>query len=92
MGDVLEGNATPSQLAAFIFGLRCKGETLEEMTGLVRAMLDAAVPVEFPPEVADRVIDTCGTGGDRQECRSKGDSSADDGDDAHGASRDCAHG
>ena len=65
MGDVLEGNATPSQLAAFIFGLRCKGETLEEMTGLVRAMLDAAVPVEFPPEVADRVIDTCGTGGDR---------------------------
>jgi len=65
MGDVLEGNATPSQLAAFIFGLRCKGETLEEMTGLVRAMLDAAVTVQFPAALADRVIDTCGTGGDR---------------------------
>ena len=53
LGDVLEGNATPSQLAAFIFGLRCKGETLEEMTGLVRAMLDAAVTVRFPPDLAD---------------------------------------
>jgi anthranilate phosphoribosyltransferase len=33
LADALEGNATPSQLAAFIFGLRCKGETVEEMTG-----------------------------------------------------------
>jgi anthranilate phosphoribosyltransferase len=65
LGDVLDGNATPSQLAAFIFGLRCKGETLDEMTGLVRAMLDAAVKVEFPPDVAERLVDTCGTGGDR---------------------------
>ncbi len=37
--EVLEGNATPAQIAAFIFGLRCKGETVEEMTGLVAAML-----------------------------------------------------
>ena len=40
--DVLDGNATPAQLAAFIFGLRCKGETVEEMTGFVRAMTAAA--------------------------------------------------
>jgi anthranilate phosphoribosyltransferase len=65
LGEVLQGDATPSQLAAFIFGLRCKGETLEEMTGLVQAMLAAAVRVEFPPTLADRLIDTCGTGGDR---------------------------
>ena len=43
--DVLDGNATPSQLAAFMFGLRCKGETVEEMTGLVRAMIGASEPV-----------------------------------------------
>jgi anthranilate phosphoribosyltransferase len=63
--DVFEGNATPSQLAAFIFGLRCKGETVEEMTGMVRAMISAAALVPLTPELAARVIDTCGTGGDR---------------------------
>ena len=65
MTDVFQGNATPSQLAAFIFGLRCKGETVEEMTGLVRAMLAAADLVPLSPPLVDRVIDTCGTGGDR---------------------------
>jgi anthranilate phosphoribosyltransferase len=65
LADVLEGNATPSQLAAFIFGLRCKGETVEEMTGLVRAMLEAAESVPVPAGVQDRLVDTCGTGGDR---------------------------
>jgi anthranilate phosphoribosyltransferase len=63
--EVLEGNATPSQLAAFIFGLRCKGETVDEMTGLVRAMIDAAVTVPVAGELRDRLVDTCGTGGDR---------------------------
>jgi anthranilate phosphoribosyltransferase len=63
--DVLDGNATPSQLAAFIFGLRCKGETVEEMTGLVRAMTAAAETVPVSSELRDRLIDTCGTGGDR---------------------------
>ena len=65
LGDVFEGNATPSQLAAFIFGLRCKGETVEEMTGLVQAMFAAAELVPLPSELASRVVDTCGTGGDR---------------------------
>jgi len=63
--DVFEGNATPSQLAAFIFGLRCKGETVEEITGLVRSMLAAAMVVPLSPELAAAVVDTCGTGGDR---------------------------
>jgi len=65
LADVLEGNATPSQLAAFIFGLRCKGETVEEMTGLVRAMLGASQPVVVPDDLRGRLVDTCGTGGDR---------------------------
>jgi anthranilate phosphoribosyltransferase len=63
--DVFQGNATPAQLAAFIFGLRCKGETVDEMTGLVRAMLEAAEPVPIPEDLRQRAIDTCGTGGDR---------------------------
>jgi anthranilate phosphoribosyltransferase len=63
--DVLDGNATPSQLAAFMFGLRCKGETVEEMTGLVRAMVGASEPVPVPAALHGRLVDTCGTGGDR---------------------------
>jgi anthranilate phosphoribosyltransferase len=63
--DVWDGNATSAQLAAFIFGLRCKGETVEEMTGLVRIMIDKAQPVPIAKGLRDRLIDTCGTGGDR---------------------------
>jgi anthranilate phosphoribosyltransferase len=66
LSEVLQGNATPAQIAAFIFGLRCKGETVEEMTGLVAAMLSASERVVVPPEVSDRLVDTCGTGGDRR--------------------------
>jgi anthranilate phosphoribosyltransferase len=63
LGEVLAGAATPAQIAAFITALRIKGETIEEMTGLVRAMLDNAEPLRLPrPE---DVVDTCGTGGDR---------------------------
>jgi anthranilate phosphoribosyltransferase len=65
LSEVLLGNATPAQIAAFVFGLRCKGETIEEMTGLVAAMLGAAERVVLPPPVANRLVDTCGTGGDR---------------------------
>jgi anthranilate phosphoribosyltransferase len=65
LSEVLFGRATPSQIAAYIFGLRCKGETAQEMTGLVRAMLAASERVEVGPELSARLIDTCGTGGDR---------------------------
>jgi anthranilate phosphoribosyltransferase len=64
--EVLQGNATPAQIAAFIFGLRCKGETVEEMTGLVAAMLRASERVVVPADLSDRLVDTCGTGGDRR--------------------------
>ena len=65
LADVLEGNATPAQIAAFMFGLRCRGETVEEMSGMVAAMLAASERVVLPPKLAGAVVDTCGTGGDR---------------------------
>jgi anthranilate phosphoribosyltransferase len=65
MGDILDGNATPAQIAAFVFALRCRGETVDEMTGMVAAMLAAAERVEVGPDLRDRLVDTCGTGGDR---------------------------
>ena len=61
MGAILRGEATPAQIAAFTVGLRMKGETVGEVTGLVRAMLEAAVPLK----VDGPLVDTCGTGGDR---------------------------
>jgi anthranilate phosphoribosyltransferase len=61
MGEIMAGRAEPAQIAAFIVALRAKGETVDEMTGLVRAMYDAAVTVD----VGVPVVDTAGTGGDR---------------------------
>ena len=57
----MAGRATPAQIAALIVSLRIKGETVEEMTGLVEAMRAAAVAVD----VGLPVVDTAGTGGDR---------------------------
>lgn len=61
IGEVLDGTATPAQTAALLVGLRMKGETVEEMTGLVRAMLDHAEPLSVDGDV----VDVVGTGGDR---------------------------
>jgi len=63
LGEVLSGAATPAQIAAFITALRIKGETVEEMTGLVQSMLAHAEPLPVPRH--ENVVDTCGTGGDR---------------------------
>ncbi len=63
MAEILAGDATPSQIAAFIVALRMKGETVDELTGLVQAMLSVAarVPLAQPADVLDIV----GTGGDQ---------------------------
>jgi len=61
MAEVMEGRATEAQIAALLVGLRTKGETVEEMTGLVDAMYDAALTVD----AGDDVVDLVGTGGDR---------------------------
>ncbi|WP_028636014.1 anthranilate phosphoribosyltransferase [Nocardioides sp. URHA0032] len=61
MGEILAGEATPSQIAGFAVALRAKGETSEEVTGLAAAMLARANPIEVP----GRLLDVVGTGGDR---------------------------
>ena len=65
MAEILAGDASPAQIAAFAVALRMKGETVEEMSGLVSAMLDFAEAVPLSADTAAAVIDTCGTGGDR---------------------------
>lgn len=61
MATVLAGEATPSQLAGLIVGLRVKGESVDEMVGLATAMLAAAEPLELPAGAVDIV----GTGGSK---------------------------
>ncbi|UKA56989.1 anthranilate phosphoribosyltransferase [Arthrobacter sp. FW306-2-2C-D06B] len=61
MNTIMSGEAAPSQIAGFLVALRAKGETVEEVTGLVEAMLSNAKPVSIPGEKLDIV----GTGGDR---------------------------
>lgn len=63
LGQVLSGQAQPTQIAAMAIALRAKGESVEEMTGFVRAMVEHAVPLRLPTGID--VVDTCGTGGDR---------------------------
>ena len=65
MGEILEGAASPAQIAAFITALRSKGESVDEMVGLVSAMLERAEPVPVDGELRATLVDTCGTGGDR---------------------------
>ncbi len=61
MEQVMSGDATPVQLAGFLVGLRAKGETVDELSGLVDVMLAHAVRIEVPGPCVDIV----GTGGDR---------------------------
>ncbi|MGH8959784.1 MAG: anthranilate phosphoribosyltransferase [Jatrophihabitantaceae bacterium] len=62
MDEIMAGAATPAQLAAFAVLLRAKGETPDEIAGLVRTMLDRAAPVGVEPGPA---VDVVGTGADR---------------------------
>lgn len=59
MTDILSGAASPAQVAGIVVALHMKGESVEEMTGLAEAMLDASEPLSLPPGA----IDIVGTGG-----------------------------
>ncbi len=61
MGEILAGAATPVQIAGFAVAMRAKGETVEEISGLAAAMLDAAREIQLSPEA----VDVVGSGGDR---------------------------
>jgi anthranilate phosphoribosyltransferase len=63
LASVLAGQATGAQIGAFLTLLHAKGETVEEVSGLSRAMLDAAVPMVL--DSTEAVVDLVGTGGDR---------------------------
>ena len=63
--SVVTGEATPAQVGAFLALLHAKGETAEEVTGLARAMVEAAVPCPLAEQDADAAVDLVGTGGDR---------------------------
>src|ERR1700719_3988645 len=58
-GIIMSGDATPSQMGAFLMALRVRGETVDEITGAARIMRAKAVSIDAPPGT----IDTCGTGG-----------------------------
>jgi anthranilate phosphoribosyltransferase len=63
MTSIMNGEATPSQIGAFLMGLRVKGETVGEIAAAVSILRDKMIPVDAPEEA----IDIVGTGGDGSE-------------------------
>jgi anthranilate phosphoribosyltransferase len=61
MNAIMEGDATPAQIGAFITALRFKGETVDEVTGAARIMRRKATRINA---LSSDIVDTCGTGGD----------------------------
>ena len=60
MGEIMDGDATPAQIAAFLTALRAKGETPDEIAGMAMVMREKALKVR----VEGTLVDTAGTGGD----------------------------
>lgn len=60
--EIMSGEATPVQIAAFITALRMKGETVDEITAAARVMRKKAAAISLGEN--EDLIDTCGTGGD----------------------------
>ena len=58
---IMSGKTTEAQLGGFLIGLRCKGETIDEIAAAVQVMRELATKVVINGQ---HVIDTCGTGGD----------------------------
>jgi anthranilate phosphoribosyltransferase len=61
MDEIMAGDASPARLAAFAVLLRAKGETPDELAGLVHTMRERATPLSVP----QRAVDVVGTGADR---------------------------
>ena len=61
MRQIMTGQCTDAQIGAFLMGMRMKSETIDEIVGAVQVMRELAEPVHFD---TDRLVDTCGTGGD----------------------------
>ena len=63
MSEIMSGEAKPSQIASFLTALRMKGETVEEITAFAKVMRERSLRIN--PQVNGKMIDTCGTGGDK---------------------------
>jgi anthranilate phosphoribosyltransferase len=63
MREVMSGNATNAQIAAFLAALRMKGETVEELIAFAEVMREHCRQIH--PHIQGRLVDTCGTGGDK---------------------------
>ncbi|EWC43023.1 anthranilate phosphoribosyltransferase [Pseudomonas stutzeri] len=61
MRQIMTGQCTDAQIGAFLMGMRMKSETIDEIVGAVQVMRELAEPVRFD---TDKLVDTCGTGGD----------------------------
>jgi anthranilate phosphoribosyltransferase len=61
MREIMTGGCTDAQVGAFLMGLRMKSESIDEIVGAAQVMRELATPVRI---AADRLVDTCGTGGD----------------------------
>ena len=58
---IMTGQCTDAQIGAFLMGMRMKSETIDEIVGAATVMRELASPVSID---AERLVDTCGTGGD----------------------------
>src|SRR5436309_4148372 len=65
LGEIMTGNASEAQAAAFLIALRTKGETVDELIGLARTMRSLARGVSVGGDRAHELLDTAGTGGGR---------------------------
>jgi len=63
LGEIMHGEASETQIGAFLIALRTKGETVEELAGLARTMRELAAHV---PSSREDLLDTAGTGGGRR--------------------------
>src|SRR3970040_2054842 len=72
MDQIMSGQATDAQIAAFLTALRMKGEIIAELTGFAKVRREKVTPVRTRHRVAaslsgterEMLVDTCGTGGD----------------------------
>ena len=60
MNEIMSGRATPAQFGSFVTGMRIKGETPEELVGMVQTMRAKSLHVKSDGPL----VDTCGTGGE----------------------------
>jgi len=63
MNEIMTGQATSAQIAAFLTALRMRGETVNELVAFAQVMREHCYRIN--PKVGGRLVDTCGTGGDK---------------------------